>query len=259
VHGWAGSEIDFETPIATQAPFPYRIIAAAITDTGPVRNTNQDNFLDRADLGLWAVADGLGGHSRGEDASQMVIDVLASLPPAATVSAAFEQTRTALERVNDDLTRAARTAGSSDQCGSTVVALTIRQQEWGVLWAGDSRAYLMRNGTLNALTRDHTDGITDEDWGDGTRTLPAGNVITRAVGGNDELNLDQNAGVLQPGDRFLLCSDGLHGVLPHESIATTLKGEPAPDAAARRLLADATAAGTRDNVTALIVDVILET
>jgi type VI secretion system protein ImpM len=256
--GWSG---ELGNP-AREAPaaFQYRINSAGASEAGPVRPENQDNFLDRADLAVWAVADGLGGHSHGDRASRMVVDVLAALEPAATVSAALGLAMTGLERVNEDLHRAATQATAGSLSGSTVVLLSIRQQEWGILWAGDSRVYLLRGGALNALTRDHSGGTTTPDDANSTSSgpPPSTGVVTRAVGAEATLMLEQVSGPLQAGDRFLLCSDGLHGTLTHATLIGILQAHPEPLRAVEGLLQAATTAGAKDNITAVVVDVVAE-
>jgi type VI secretion system protein ImpM len=256
--GWSGElgNPEREAPPA----FQYRIKSAGASEAGPVRPENQDNFLDRADLAVWAVADGLGGHSHGERASRMVVDVLAALEPAATVSAALGLAMTGLERVNEDLHRAAMQPTAGSLSGSTVVLLSIRQQEWGILWAGDSRVYLLRDGALDALTRDHSGGPAPDD--DATSTSsgppPSTGVVTRAVGAEASLMLEQVSGPLHAGDRFLLCSDGLHGTLTHATLIEILQAHPEPLRAVEGLLQAATTAGGKDNITAVVVDVLAE-
>ena len=205
---------------------------------GPVRSENQDNFLDHGDLAIWAVADGLGGHFRGDRASRMVVDVLSALEPAPTVSAALGLAMTGLQRVNEDLRRAADGKQES-LSGSTVVMLSIRQQEWGVLWAGDSRhEHPLRNGVLSALTRDHSAGAEVEEVDPSGDPAPPGpppstGAVTRAVGAEADLALEQISGGVEPADRFLLCSDGLHGTLDHARLTEVSVGpvRASPDSA----------------------------
>jgi type VI secretion system protein ImpM len=253
--GWRGEFGDFVQ--APRGTFNYSIASAAITDTGVVRSTNQDRFLSRADAGLWVVADGMGGHRAGEYASQLVVDVIASVEPAANISAALESARIGLERVNDDLVRASLNSADGARSGSTVVLLGIRQLEWGVLWAGDSRAYLLRDGVLKALTRDHS-VAADDDGFDADAPPPSTGEITRAAGGSEELALDRGTGQLRAHDRFLLCSDGLHGVVGHRRLCELLSANTDADATVHELLAAAIDAGSRDNITAVIVDVVPE-
>jgi protein phosphatase/serine/threonine-protein phosphatase Stp1 len=139
------------------------------------------------------------------------------------------------------------------------VLLSIRQQEWGILWAGDSRVYLLRGGALDALTRDHSGGATPEDPNStSSGPPPSTGVVTRAVGAEATLMLEQVSGPLQAGDRFLLCSDGLHGTLTHATLIEILQAHPEPLRAVEGLLQAATTAGAKDNITAVVVDVVAE-
>lgn len=251
--GWAGDAGDLV--LQPKAEFSYEIASGGITDTGPVRKMNQDRFLERPEDGVWAVADGMGGHSRGEYASQLAVDSLASIEPAATVSASLQAARVALGRANDDLVRAALSTSASDRSGSTVVVLCVRQQEWGVLWAGDSRAYLLRDGALRGLTRDHAVGANVGEF-DELNPAPSGGELTRALGGHETLLLDHRTGHVHPGDRFLLCSDGLHGPLNHQQLHELLSTPTDAQTTASRLLKAAIEAGSRDNITAVVIDIV---
>jgi type VI secretion system protein ImpM len=263
---WAGDTADYagdtlvSDAISLAPVVQFDVSSAAITDTGP-RPVNQDRHANSLDSRIFAVADGMGGHARGEVASQMIVDVLNDLAPTSTLNTAFEGMATALQNVNSDLNRRALSANPDDtdqRCGSTVVALAIRSPYWGVIWAGDSRAYLLRDGMLSRLTTDHTSaneianaaGVSLTDL-----VTTSSGEITRAVGGAAELELDRVSDLVAAGDRFLLCSDGLYGVVDDITIAGHLLVQPA-EAAARALVKAALAAGTRDNVTAVVVDVI---
>ena len=233
--------------------------AAVSTDTGP-RPMNQDRFASNQDTRIWAVADGMGGHVRGEVASQMVVDALNDLPPTATLNTALEDMSNALMRVNSDLYRAALSVDSDDtdqRCGSTVVALAIRSPYWGAVWAGDSRAYLLRDGLLTLLTTDHTSAneLASAAGLSLSELVNNSGEITRAVGGAEQLELDRVSDLVASGDRFLLCSDGLFGAIDDVAIAGHLLQQPA-SAAAKALVGAALAAGSRDNVTAVVVDVL---
>jgi type VI secretion system protein ImpM len=255
--GWDGDAADAPVEETLSAQTQYGVASAGVTDVGTVREQNQDNLLLNDGNRLWSVADGMGGHQHGEIASQMVVDALNAVEPTPTLNSALESVAVALSRVNADLRRAALGVERSDGAGSTVVTLAIRGDEWGVSWAGDSRAYLLRAGTLTQLTRDHKPAVPEE-WHE-TEALDVlvastSSEITRAVGGEDSLQLDSVTGVLADGDRFLLCSDGLYGALSLEAIVEHL-GEAQPQDACRTLIDAARTVGARDNVTALVVDV----
>jgi serine/threonine protein phosphatase PrpC len=252
--GWHGETADLVHEAAR--PFRYRAVSAALTDIGPVRKANEDAFLARDDLLLWAVADGMGGYSHGAEASQMVVDALACVEPSPTLSGVLTQGRLVLERVNADLQRAALRVNYRSRSGSTVALLSVRHQEWGVLWAGDSRVYLLRDGVLSMLTRDHS--LEEDDLcATGAPTARSG-LITRAVGGHRNLVLDQSSGPLQPADRFLLCSDGLYSAVSHARIQSILQEEPVPAAAVSKLTDAAKELRSRDNITAVVVDIVPE-
>ena len=250
--GWAGEFTDLG--VITAEPLKYRTISSALTETGPVRTINQDRVLDRPEAGLWAVADGMGGHSRGEYASQLTVDVLNSLEPAATLDAALTSVRVGLDRANDDLLRSALRESEGSKSGTTIVALTVRQDEWGVVWAGDSRAYLLRDGILRAITRDHSGDDEDGEF-DAVAPPASTGEISRAVGGSDVLELDCVTGAIQLNDRFLLCSDGLHGFIDHPQLTSLLAAAADPQAAVSALVAKSVALASRDNVSAVVIDI----
>jgi type VI secretion system protein ImpM len=256
---WADGRWDGEVaPVPIAAPVSetiavtaeYTIESAAATDPGTVREQNQDNFVLADGNRLWAVADGMGGHSHGEVASQMVADALNALEPSVSLNTCFQSISTALERVNTDLRREALGIGKGDKSGSTVVALAIRAGEWGVSWAGDSRAYVYRASSLVQLTRDHS-VVAEEPM---ESVLSVAGEITRAVGGHDVLELENAAGNVVSGDRFLLCSDGVYVALEEAALIGCLQKKTAQEAA-NALIEAARAAAARDNITAVVVDV----
>lgn len=222
-------------------------VSAGRSDRGPVRDINQDSFLERSAAGIWVVADGMGGHEQGELASRMVCDALADLPPDATLEGLAAAVQARLGAVNAYLYRAATREVAPVRSGTTAVVLIIRGSECQVSWAGDSRAYRLRGGLLEPLTRDHV--WTDPE----SPTRPRESfAVTRAVGGEETLALDVYRGEVRTGDRFLLCSDGLTRVLADTEIARHL-GEADFDTAASALMDAALKAGTTDNVTAVVV------
>jgi type VI secretion system protein ImpM len=184
----------------------------------------------------------------------MVIDALNALEPTASLNATLHSVSEAMTRVNADLRRGALGAGDDALSGSTVVALFIRGGEWGVAWAGDSRAYRLRDSTLTPLTRDHSASFEPDET---AIRAPGNTEITRAVGAEEEFELDEVSDLVADGDRFLLCSDGLYDALDGASIAHII-AQGTPDEASRVLIEAARAAGARDNVTAVIVDARVE-
>jgi protein phosphatase/serine/threonine-protein phosphatase Stp1 len=238
-----------------QLPRPRRRIqSSGATHRGTVRSRNEDGFIDRSDIGLWAVADGAGGHGAGDVASQAVINALAALPGGLDAAAVLSEVRLGMAQVHADLQQRAAASMAGETPATTVVVMMAREMHFACLWAGDSRAYLLRDGLLSRVTRDHSVVQELVEAGELAADLaeshPQANVITRAVGGMDVLALDKVVGRITPGDKLLLCTDGLFKALPEAEIGRLLNAGCGPAA----LLEHALAAGARDNVTALVVD-----
>ncbi|MDB5951133.1 MAG: serine/threonine protein phosphatase [Massilia sp.] len=231
-----------------------RWTSAAVTDVGLVRSRNEDSFLAQPARGVWAVADGMGGHAFGDIASRMVVEAIESLGApdnmAQFVAAAGER----LVWVNRQL-RDEALARRVTVMGSTVVVLLACGDELSCLWAGDSRIYLYRNARLQQLTRDHSQA--EEFRARGTPpgleiSAAIANMITRAVGAADTLDVDLATLEAVDGDMLLLCSDGLSNPVDEHAIAQALAlGDCAQ--AAQALVALALANGGRDNITVVVV------
>jgi len=233
-----------------------RFLCWATTDVGTVRNHNEDALVNRPDLGLWAVADGAGGHARGDVASRMIAEALEAIPPDLTAGEMLAEIRQRMTDAHATL-RESQDGEMHEVSASTVVVVIARGDHFACLWAGDSRAYLLRDGEMTQITRDHS--LVQEllDAGairpDEALNHPRSNVITRAVGaGCDGLVLDEVTERLLPGDRFLLCSDGMCKALRDDALASTL-GEP-HGMPAQVLIDGALAANASDNVTAVAVE-----
>src|SRR3954471_6776989 len=222
--------------------------SAAATDVGRARPKKEDGFVERPEVGLWAVADGMGGHRHGEVASRMVCDALTDFPLDGTFDEAIDAARRRVEEVNDHLARAGLGADPVHRSGSTVVMLLLRGPRSAVLWAGDSRAYRWRGGTLEQLTRDHSLAEI------GGTAAAESSVITRAVGVDVDLTLDVHRDAIRPDDRFLLCSDGLTRVIPESEICNWMRS-PDIQTAVDGLIKATLSAGAPDNVTVLIAEV----
>ena len=233
----------------------YRSVAR--THIGTVRQRNEDAVLDRAEIGLWAVADGAGGHERGDYASARIVEVLAEIDAALSGTRLVEEVKARLSRVNNELRAKAAVLGPEALIGSTAVVLMVEAGQARALWAGDSRLYLMRAGRLRQLTRDqsYVQDLVDsgELTGEEASGHPLSNIVTNLVGGSDELILEERHDRLEPGDLLLLCSDGLTGAVGDAEIAAALRAYPAP-AAADRLIDCALAQGARDNVSVVVVE-----
>jgi serine/threonine-protein phosphatase Stp1 len=246
-------------PAFTEVQEPNELIctSTARTDVGMVRQHNEDACMDRPDLGFWVVADGMGGHSAGDVASNMIVERLGELTLEPRLSHAVDEIETVLEDVNSTL-RALAVTRDAATIGSTVVGLLIRGAHAVCLWAGDSRAYRVREGLLEQLTQDHALVADLVDRGVLTAAQaenhPQSNLVTRAVGAADALKLDVEIFTISPGDQFILCSDGLDKELTDREIRDTVTSHR-PNEVANALVELALARGSRDNVTVVAVTV----
>ncbi len=235
---------------------PLRLEWRAGTDTGAVRKVNEDSYSARPEAGLWAVADGMGGHAHGDWASGQIAQAIESVSAADSFDTLLDGAAQAIHNANLVVAQEAATRGQ--RMGSTVAVLVIRDRRFGILWAGDSRAYLVRGGQLFQLTRDHTTvqdmvdrGLISESE---ARGHPMSHVLARAVGVEPVLELDAVADDIMPGDIFLLCSDGVYGVLRDEELRDML-GQNDIDQLPDLLIARCLERGAPDNVTAIVVRV----
>jgi protein phosphatase/serine/threonine-protein phosphatase Stp1 len=237
----------------------WRFRSSAATHAGAVRRHNEDGYVNRPDLGLWAVADGAGGHQAGEVASRLIVDMLEAIPAGFDGAGLLAEVRRRLVRAHDTLGVEAARRGPGAILASTVVVLLARDDYYACLWAGDSRAYLLRGGRFRQLTRDHS--LVQELFDAGAISAeeaahhPSANIITRAVG-TQHLELDKVTDRLYQGDRFLLCSDGLFKTVADRQLAGILSAED--DATAARLLTAALAERADDNLTAVTIEVLAD-
>ena len=230
-----------------------RILGAGLSHRGLVREVNEDALLTDPTGALWVVADGMGGHGHGDLAAELVVEALARLPHGAQGPRPLLD---ALAEADADV-RARAEAEGLGAIGATVVALLIAGTRATLAWAGDSRAYLLRAGALSALTRDHS--VVRELIDQGALTPeeaachPQAHVVTRAIGGGGEARPELAECAIQPGDRLLLCSDGLTRCLSEAEIATLLGETPDPERACARLVEAVLARGAPDNVTVIVL------
>lgn len=231
-------------PQAPETSAPSRgggpLQSAARTHRGTRRSNNQDATLERPDLGLWAVADGAGGHDAGSYASAVVIAKLAEFQVPMSFASALTEIEELLEEANETLRAKGRQLGPERICAAVVVVILIHQNQFAVIWAGDSRAYLFREGRLRRLTRDHVS--------------EGGQYVTRAVGAEDTMLVDVARGDIHDADRFVLCSDGIVKTIGDHMLEAAVRRGSASEVATE-LIDDALIAGARDNITALVVDV----
>jgi len=218
-------------------PFTWR--SAAATSVGNVRAHNEDAVLELPATGLWVVADGMGGHNAGDVASRMIVEALCTVGPPSQLSELLDAVENRLRAVNARLFQYSLEHGGQTT-GSTVAALLAFDAYCVSAWAGDSRIYCLRNHSLTCVTRDHSE--------DGSS-----NVITRAVGGSEDVELDLELRELADGDRYLLCSDGLYRELGEAELTRHLAHEDL-ELACRSLLSQALAGPCKDNVSMVIVE-----
>ena len=226
------------------------------THVGLRRKVNEDSMAVRTDRGLWAVADGMGGHDAGDVASARVTEAIVKLPVVYGLDDLVEGAVIQLQKVNRELIDLARSSAATGSIGSTVVGLAIANGQYRCFWAGDSRAYRIRDGRIAQLSRDHSLVQDLVDAGmlgpEEAHGHPNANVITRAVGVAEELRVDIASGDAAPGDRFLLASDGLTRLVPDAELAAVLTSRPA-EAAAEELVDTVLARGAPDNIAMIIV------
>jgi len=229
------------------------------THVGLKRKINEDSVLAETDRGLWVVADGMGGHHSGEVASAAVVDALRRLPDYEELEKLTARAVEALRQVNDELIRLARSEDSERTIGTTVVGLLVLGERFRCFWAGDSRAYWIRGGEIMRLSRDHSlvqdlvdAGMLTPEEAEGHENA---NVITRAVGIRQSLEVDTVSGDAQSGDLFLLASDGLTRLVDDEEIAAEL-GRGSLEQAADSLIKTVLERGAPDNVSLIITRVL---
>ncbi len=238
-----------------------RYLSSAMTDKGCVRSVNEDAFLNRPDLGLWVVADGMGGHQNGALASKKIVESLNRIDGSGTPRDVLNDVQQRLQDTNTELLSIARSQGADVITASTVVALLVHNNHYVCLWAGDSRAYLLQSRNFTQISRDHS--VVQELVDNGHISLeqaskhPEANVVTRAVGAAETLETDMTGSEVTPGDYFLLCSDGLTKVLSDTEIQNIIFRSHSIENATNELMRVALDRGAPDNTTIVIVHAIL--
>jgi protein phosphatase len=235
-----------------------RFRSAGRTDAGKVRSRNEDAILVREDLGLWAVADGMGGHSAGDYASGLIVSRLGALERDGSVYDFIEAIEDSLQQVNAEL-RGAAMSRCVDVIGSTVVVLVHDRDFVLCGWVGDSRAYVCEDGALVQLTSDHVCGQPGDvtlyglPSGPGAPAQAGTGVLARAVGAEDQLFIDWTVAGSRSGMQFLLCSDGINKELSDEELTLGRQSPVEPQEALTRLFSLALERPARDNLSAVIV------
>lgn len=230
----------------------------ALSNTGRVRRHNEDSMLDRPEIGLWAVADGMGGHAKGDVASQMIVESLKKIHEGTSLARYIDDIEDSIISVNKRLVEKARESVKKVTIGSTVVILLAYDKYCVYIWAGDSRLYRLRSNKLQQITTDHSQVEQYVEQGlisrEDALKHPHGNMITRAVGATDELFLDMDMQEMVRGDRYMLCSDGLTKHLPDSDIETFLATGNLQECCTQ-LINTTLERGAVDNVTAIVIDV----
>ena len=250
----------------------FRAQASGLSDVGVIRSHNEDCFDIDPENQVFVVADGMGGHSHGEIASRIAVDAIrdfvtrtsdadATLPfdLDPTLGRHGNRIRAAIRVAHDRVLKAIRQDASLHGMGTTVVGVLVDGQSAAVANVGDSRAYRLRESKLELLTQDHTwvneqvmAGFLSEEQ---ARAHPLKNVVTRALGGETDVEIDVREWPLQKGDLFLLCSDGLTTMLTDDEILARVRTPGRLEEACSRLVRDANARGGYDNVSVLLVRV----
>lgn len=231
--------------------------AAGRSETGLVRAQNEDSMLLDDDGSFWIVFDGMGGHQNGAVASRMAAHAFASDPLPDGFDPAIDRFAEQIQLVNSQIQATAAAQGVGTM-GTTAVGLILRGREFAVGWVGDSRAYIQRRGGLFQLTVDHThvQDLIDEGILTPADAVghPMSHVLTRALGVSPELQVDIIKDEIEPGDRFLLCSDGLSGPVSDAEIRALIEAD-SPQSAVDALIERAYAHGAPDNVTAIVIEI----
>ena len=214
------------------------------------------------DRGIFIVADGMGGHAAGEVASEMAVRFVARELDSLrglTDEQVAERMRTAIRTANGAIFQRTLTEHDKRGMGTTVTALVLYETRFLMGQVGDSRAYLLRDGRLSQVTKDHSYVQEQVDAGyltpEQARSHPYSNVITRCVGANNDVIPDIYVGTVKPGDLFLLASDGLTGMLEDHQLAESLAPGEMPQQQVDRLIEEANRHGGLDNITAILVRV----
>lgn len=242
------TDITFRRPIAWDSSF--------LTDVGSVRSVNEDAVLARPEMGLWAVADGMGGHKVGDIASSKIVAALDVIKDSQLLSENVDLIENCLLEVNQLMLEYAQIMFDGSTMGSTVVTTVIKGRIGVCLWVGDSRLYRFRNQKLVQITRDHSQVEEMIDMGlitpEKGLTHPNRNIITRAIGVEPQLYVDVTLFTTQVGDTFLLCSDGLYNTLTDDELMQGLSLRNVQECT-QQLMSRALDKGARDNVSIVVI------
>jgi serine/threonine protein phosphatase PrpC len=236
----------------------FRVTSFGMSDVGKARKHNEDSMLDRSEIGLWVVADGMGGHAKGDVASQMIVEAMKKVHEGVKLESCIDDIEDRLIKVNQALVNKARESEKKTTIGSTVVLMLTYEKYCVYAWAGDSRLYRLRNKELRQMTTDHSQVEVYVEQGlisrEEAAVHPHGNMITRAVGAAENLYLDMDIQEMQSGDRYLLCSDGLTKHTNDLEFQEMLQ-TGTPEECCKKMIDLTLERGAGDNVTLIIIDV----
>ena len=237
----------------------FKFSSSGKSTAGNVRSINEDSYINSPRNGIWAVADGMGGHESGDLASQLITQSLGVIKQYGTLEHTIKDVTECLLNANLFLLDEASLRKGNQTIGSTVVVFISHNHQCAVLWVGDSRLYRLRENTLELMTKDHSQVQELVDLGilqaEDAENHPSANIITRAVGASPELQIDNKQFNVQEADTFLLCSDGLYKELSDNEIASTLM-QHSSKKACTELIESALKKTCRDNVTAIVIDTL---
>jgi serine/threonine protein phosphatase PrpC len=242
-----------------------KLLYAARTDVGMIRSGNEDNFTVDVNetRGLFIVADGMGGHAAGEVASEMAVQIVQrELVPVQSLDGddPVQTVARALRKANRAIHDRTLTEVDKQGMGTTASVLLVAGPRYVIGQIGDSRVYLLRDGSFSQVTKDHSYVQEQVDAGfltpEQARYHPYSNVITRCVGASPDVEPDIYRGEVRPGDLFLVASDGLTGMVDDRRLAQLLASRAEPERKVQSLISEANGRGGLDNITAIIVQVL---
>jgi len=232
------------------------IATSSMTHTGAVRTRNEDALLAMPKVGLWAVADGMGGHEAGDYASQCIVGHLYEAGSHFQGPALLEEIPRALDMANREIYQYSQQQANGQIVGSTITVLLMENESFHCFWSGDSRCYLARERQFRALTRDHTEaeelirqGVMTPEQAENS---PESNTLTDAIGIDETPHIDYITDYIYEDDRFLLCTDGLNKVFSDIMLSHMIEHSDI-DKVNQQFLVEALNAGAPDNLSSIIV------
>ncbi len=237
---------------------PLTVLSEGLTDVGKKRLHNEDSFYASDDKCLWFVADGMGGHNAGDFASQSLVnDAEAFFTASDSIEESAKNIEDIIQQTNLNLIKKAETIANNTVIGATIALLISKDNQGIALWAGDSRIYRLRSGNIEQLSTDHSlvNDMIEQNMikPEEAENHPEKNKITRAVGYDRDLILDYRKLSILPGDRYILCSDGLSKELSDDEILS-IASSGSTAVTNQKLMQQALDKGGHDNITTITID-----